>query len=173
MHGNLKKKSKINPHKSHSQISQSKWWNYGVSYSWISLIWLVIITMRWESYVLQTWTRIPIWIINHFIKHYRHIIYKTKKELYAMSPITHICFWIKLNPNVSKCNNAVHAIQSLESGIQNEARLRNRLECCCKLKVLFFTSTQYVLSSIKRSLKWICSLRKANNFSMIDCAFCH
>ena len=45
-----------------------------------------------ESYFLQIWARITIWIIIDFIKNYRHKIYKTDYSNYFQ--FTHICVHI-------------------------------------------------------------------------------
>ena len=45
-----------------------------------------------ESYSLQTWARILIWIIINFIKNYQHIIDKRDYSYYF--PFTNICVHI-------------------------------------------------------------------------------
>ena len=63
-----------------------------VSQSWFSLVIITIGRNYSESYFLQNQVRIHIWIINDFIKNYRHIIYK--RGYWHYFPFTHICIHI-------------------------------------------------------------------------------
>ena len=71
MQGNFWKVPKL----SLSHISQSQWWNYE-SITVMNLLVIITIQRNYsESYFLQNWIRIIVWIINDFIKKYLHITY--------------------------------------------------------------------------------------------------